>query len=178
MFYGAQERVAQFMSGGDSTIIVGGTAADGASSGEQYITYQNGTTNTNAWMVGMDDGEDWRFAYGAQGEITDANTKIRLTQGGNLMIGTLTDSGYRLEVNGQVRATAFFESSDKRLKKEISDNPIINGICTIKPKLYIKDGKEEFGYYAQELQEVLPSSVNEGKDGFLSLSYTQVHTAK
>ena len=176
--FGAQERVAQFMSGGDSTIIVGGTAADGASSGEQYITYQNGTTNTNAWMVGMDDGEDWRFAYGAQGEITDANTKIRLTQGGNLMIGTLTDSGYRLEVNGQVRATAFFESSDKRLKKEISDNPIINGICTIKPKLYIKDGKEEFGYYAQELQEVLPSSVNEGKDGFLSLSYTQVHTAK
>jgi hypothetical protein len=24
----------------------------------------------------------------------------------------------------------------------------------------------------------LPSSVSEGKDGFLSLSYTQVHTAK
>lgn len=175
---GAQERVAQFLSGGDSTIVVGGTAADGASSGEQYITYQNGTTNTNAWMVGMDDAEDWRFAYGAQGEITDANSLVRITQGGNFMIGTITDSGYKLEVNGQVRASAFFESSDKRLKKEISDNPIINGIKDIKPKLYIKDGKEELGYYAQELEQILPSAVNEGKDGFLSLSYIQVHTAK
>lgn len=177
--YGAQERVAQFMSGGDSTIIVGGTAADGASSGEQYITYQNGTTNTNAWMVGMDDGEDWRFAYGAQGEITDANTLVRLTQGGNFLVGTITDAGYKLYISGSVGSTGgFFEASDKRLKKELKENPIIDGISDIKPKLYIKDGKEELGYYAQELEQVLPSSVSEGKDGFLSLSYTQVHTAK
>lgn len=177
--YGAQERVAQFMAGGDSTIIVGGTAADGASSGEQYITYQNATTNTNAWMVGMDDGEDWRFAYGAQGEITDANTLIRLTQGGNLLIGTLTDAGYKLYISGSVGSTGgFFEASDKRLKKELIDNPTSVNIENVKPKLYIKDGKEELGYYAQDLQSILPSSVTEGKDGFLSLSYTQVHTAK
>lgn len=81
-------------------------------------------------------------------------------------------------LSGNLTATGFFESSDKRLKKEISDNPIINGISDIKPKLYVKDGKEELGYYAQELEEVLPSAVSEGQDGFLSLSYAQVHTAK
>jgi hypothetical protein len=106
------------------------------------------------------------------------NERMRITSGGNVLIGTTTDSGYKLEVNGQVRATAFFESSDKRLKKEISENPTIDGISQIKPKLYIKDGKEELGYYAQDLEQVLPSSVSEGKDGFLALSYTQVHTAK
>jgi hypothetical protein len=108
----------------------------------------------------------------------DTGEKMRITSGGNVLIGTTTDAGYKLEVNGQVRATAFFESSDKRLKKEISENPSIDGISQIKPKLYIKDGKEELGYYAQDLQKVLPSSVMEGRDGFLSLSYTQVHTAK
>jgi hypothetical protein len=28
------------------------------------------------------------------------------------------------------------------------------------------------------LQEILPSAVGEGADGFLTLSYSQVHTAK
>jgi hypothetical protein len=80
--------------------------------------------------------------------------------------------------SSSVTATSFFESSDKRLKKEISDNPIISGIEAVKPKLYIKDGKEELGYYAQDLQEILPSAVIEGEDGFLSLSYAQVLVAK
>ena len=80
--------------------------------------------------------------------------------------------------SSSVTATSFFESSDKRLKKEISDNPIISGIEAVKPKLYIKDGKEELGYYAQDLQEILPSAVIESEDGFLSLSYAQVLVAK
>jgi hypothetical protein len=80
--------------------------------------------------------------------------------------------------SSSVTATSFFESSDKRLKKEISDNSIIDGIEAVKPKIYIKDGKEELGYYAQDLQEILPSAVSEGTDGFLSLSYSQVLVAK
>jgi hypothetical protein len=80
--------------------------------------------------------------------------------------------------SSSVTATSFFESSDKRLKKEISDKPIISGIEAVKPKLYIKDGKEELGYYAQDLQEILPSAVIESEDGFLSLSYAQVLVAK
>jgi hypothetical protein len=84
------EVAARFMTNGDGTIIIGGTAAQGASSGEQYITYQNFTTNTNAWMVGMDDGEDFRWAYGAQGEITNEGTLMKISQAGNVGIGTTT----------------------------------------------------------------------------------------
>ena len=53
------ETVAKFRGGNDTTIIIGGSDAGG--SGEQYITYQNTTTAASAWMVGMDDGEDFRL---------------------------------------------------------------------------------------------------------------------
>jgi hypothetical protein len=44
--------------------------------------------------------------------------------------------------------------------------------------LYIKNGKQELGYYAQDLEGILPSAINEGSDGLLNLSYREVHTAK
>jgi hypothetical protein len=77
-----------------------------------------------------------------------------------------------------VTATAFFESSDSRLKTLISDNYNAVGIESILPRLYEKGGIVELGYYAQDVQEVLPSAVVERMDGFLDLSYRQVHTAK
>jgi hypothetical protein len=45
-------------------------------------------------------------------------------------------------------------------------------------KLYIKNGKKELGYYAQDLEGVLPSAVSKGSNGLLNLSYREVHTAK
>lgn len=80
--------------------------------------------------------------------------------------------------NGSVYASAFFEISDSRLKNLIKDDYKVIGIESIKPKLYIKNGKEEVGYFAQDFQNLLPTAVNIDDKGMLSLSYTQVHTAK
>jgi hypothetical protein len=77
-----------------------------------------------------------------------------------------------------VTATSFFESSDATLKTLIQDNYQAKGIDSVVAKLYIKNGKEELGYFAQELQGVLPSAVSKGSDGLLNLSYREVHTAK
>jgi len=77
-----------------------------------------------------------------------------------------------------VTATSFFESSDATLKTLIADNYQAKGIDSVVAKLYIKNGKEELGYFAQELQGVLPSAVSKGSDGLLNLSYREVHTAK
>ena len=82
----AVETVAQFRGLNDTTIIIGGN--DAGRGGEQYITYQNADTAGAAWMVGMDDGEDFRFAYGLAGEIDDAKTKVKIGQDGNVGIGT------------------------------------------------------------------------------------------
>ena len=81
-------------------------------------------------------------------------------------------------ISGDLTAGRFFESSDMRIKELVHDDYKVEGIESIRPKLYIKDGKEELGYFAQDFQQILPTSVFEGTDGFLNLSYTQVHTAK
>ena len=81
-------------------------------------------------------------------------------------------------VAGTSTATGFFEGSDSRFKQLIQDDYRVVGVQNIKPKLYIKDGKEEVGYFAQYFQSILASAVSESKEGFLNLSYTQVHTAK
>ena len=107
-----------------------------------------------------------------------------MAQGGNFLIGTQTDNGNRLRVNGtifsdsSITATSFFESSDASLKTLIADNYQAKGIDSVIAKLYIKNGKEELGYFAQDLQDVLPSAVSKGSDGLLNLSYREVHTAK
>jgi hypothetical protein len=170
----------------------------------------------------------------------DSSEKMRITSGGNVLIGTTTDAGYKLDINGtgrfsqqitaitgngnvlefgasgqpvitlfqnstsygyynntsgvnnllinnstgaatfssSVTATAFFESSDSRLKTLITDNHQAKGIESITAKLYTKNGVEELGYFAQDVQSVLPSAVIERDDTYLDLSYRQVHTAK
>ena len=68
--------------------------------------------------------------------------------------------------------------ADKTIKTLIQDNYQAKGIETITPKLYLKNGVEELGYFAQDVQAILPSAVSKGADGLLSLSYREVHTAK
>jgi hypothetical protein len=81
-------------------------------------------------------------------------------------------------VAGSSTATSFFESSDMRLKTLIDDSAQISGIENLQAKLYEKDGKIEFGYFAQDAQELMPYAVTTNMDGFLNLSYREVHTAK
>jgi hypothetical protein len=110
--------------------------------------------------------------------------RMRITSGGNVLIGTTSDNGNRLRVNGtifsdsSVTATSFFESSDATIKTLVEDAYQAKGIDSVVAKLYIKNGKQELGYYAQDLEGVLPSAVSKGSNGLLNLSYREVHTAK
>jgi hypothetical protein len=120
------------------------------------------------------------------GNIASPNLseRMRITSGGNVLINTTSDNGNRLRVNGtifsdsSVTATSFFESSDATLKTLVEDDYQAKGIDSVVAKLYIKNGKQELGYFAQDLEGVLPSAVNKGSDGLLNLSYREVHTAK
>lgn len=81
-------------------------------------------------------------------------------------------------VAGSSTATSFFESSDFRLKTLIEHNPIVVGIENLQAKLYEKNGKIELGYFAQDAELIMPYAVTKNADGFLNLSYREVHTAK
>jgi hypothetical protein len=213
--------------GGDGyRLQISGTTQAGATFGQTYIgvaAYSQWVTSTGAVAFGID---------GAAG----ATERMRISSAGNLLIGTTTDSGFKLVVNGvnkflpitttptwdtstyfwmqdgfgtrydgyqhrfdvgasrtqalvinttgaatfssSVTATSFFESSDKTIKTLITDNYSVNGIESITAKLYTKHGKEELGYFAQDVQGILPSAVTKGTNGLLNLSYREVLVAK
>jgi hypothetical protein len=116
--------------------------------------------------------------------ITNTDFVTFNANNGNVLIGTGTDNGNMLRVNGtifsdsSVTATSFFESSDATIKTLVEDAYQAKGIDSVVAKLYIKNGKQELGYYAQDLEGVLPSAVSKGSNGLLNLSYREVHTAK
>jgi hypothetical protein len=82
-------------------------------------------------------------------------------------------------VHGSAYASAYYETSDARLKTILEDNSRVKGIELIKPKLYQKDGKTEFGYIAQDFLDIMPYAVNnDNVDRMYSLVYREIHTAK
>jgi hypothetical protein len=140
--------------------------------------------SSDAMLVSLDSTTSWdvrvRFKYqGADqwfwGTVSD--NVMRLQTGASANAFTVTQAGAGTFLSS-VTATSFFESSDKTIKTLIQDNYQTKGIESVVAKLYTKNGKEELGYYAQDVQGILPSAVSIGTDGLLSLSYREVHTAK
>ena len=69
-----------------------------------------------------------------------------------------------------ITAANFITTSDKRLKSDIK--PIQEGLETIKKFVsyeYVKDGIQDAGFLAQEVQEAIPYSIGEREDGFLTM---------
>jgi len=182
---------------GTTKLIIknGGAVGIGTSSPSRNLVVQNSSsivlaslvanTSSIAYLLFGDTDSDaqGRVQYDNSSDTlqlySNGSEQMRITSGGNVLIGTTTDSGYKLDVNGTVRSTGgFFDTSDSRLKIPVKDYEQPKGIENVAARMYVKNSKQELGYYAQDLQEILPSAVNEGEDGFLSLSYSQVHTAK
>ena len=74
-------------SGGDATYS-GGILIENTSTtaGEPNIGFKNAGMGSNFWFVGPDQDTDMNFAYGTT--HSDANTKMTITSGGNVGIGT------------------------------------------------------------------------------------------
>jgi len=85
-----------------------------------------------------------------------------------------------LDVRGTVRARAFSQMSDLRLKTDIKDIvDAIKIVSSLQGKTYRwKNGEENgnrvIGLIAQEVQRVLPEVVKEDENGFLSVSYSEI----
>jgi hypothetical protein len=145
---------------------------DGGSSSQFLMA--NGSVSTNpGWITGITSGN----VISALGY-----TPYNSTNPSGYLNSTSADSLYlRLTggtLSGSLTATAFYESSDKNLKTLIATDYKAKDIESIVSRLYIKNGKEELGYFAQDVESILPSAVFIGADGYLSLSYREVHTAK
>jgi len=83
-----------------------------------------------------------------------------------------TGGSGQINANGASQA-AFGTLSDIRLKENITILPTqLQNILALKPcEFDYKDGSgHQIGFIAQEIQEVYPDAVSEGKDGFLTVS--------
>ena len=127
------------------------------------VRFASDTAATTFWDVGV-------------GICSIGTNQFGIGRGGTILF-TIASSNAATFASS-VTATSFFESSDATIKTLITDSYQAKGIESVVAKLYTKNGKEELGYYAQDLQGILPSAVIKGTDGLLSLSYREVHTAK
>jgi hypothetical protein len=140
-----------------------GKNASSASGGEVLQVLREGLTGGGLYRA--DSPQIWK---------TDGVTCFGFTVGINT---TSPSTTYKLDVNGSVQATSYFESSDLRLKTNIQELESID-ISSITAKIYEKNGKTEIGYIAQDFVGLLDNVVSIRDDGFLDLSYRQIHTAK
>jgi hypothetical protein len=155
---------------------------------QNFVLGSGGTNDLR--LVSINDAIDTTQQLSIQGSplifrMAGGVESMRLNSNGNLLVGTTSDNGSRLQVNGAatfsgtVTASGGFFNSDIRLKDLIDYD---YNVLDIKPISYLwKDGRDEkkhVGYSAQEVQKVMPDAVNEGTDGMLSVNYVEVLVAK
>ena len=58
-----------------------------STTGEAAISFNNTATSTNHWIMGLNQNDKYRIAYGSS--FTDTNTKFTLDNNGNIGIGTI-----------------------------------------------------------------------------------------
>ncbi len=117
---GNDEIVAKFSrSSGDVSEIL-----ESGSGNEVYLRFKNSDTANNSWMAGMDDDDQFKIAYGADGEIQSADTKLYIAQSGNVGIGTTTPT-HKFHVVAP-NAVGLFESSENQAYLRLSTNEGLN----------------------------------------------------
>ncbi len=105
--------------------------------------------------------------------------RMTITTGGNVGIGTITP-GSKLTVAGQVTATGFVTSSDRRLKTHIKDlNYGLKEVLSLQPVSYnwkkTPNTDKQIGLIAQDVRKLVPEAVvgDEAKEK-LAVNYTEL----
>jgi hypothetical protein len=158
-------KVMAFNDAGQS-IAVGSPSSNG-------IHFADGAYNDGAWKYAVTGTNVGVYSHGngvhrfrvagsgtAGGAITWTEG-LYITNAGNVGIGTTT-AGEKVEVNGNVKATSFISTSDRRLKTDI--RPLENStekLSRINGVQYnwLSNGQADMGVIAQDVEKVYPELV-------------------
>jgi hypothetical protein len=155
-----------------ASLTSNGFVYSGSSAGSTGAFYFNSSSHGIRRASGTND----VYCYTTSGTLYlgaggSATTHVRVTSGGDVGIGV--SPSYKLDVNGNVHATAFPTSSDIRFKKNIT--PLENSLEKIKKLQGVKYEWNEFvnsvrdgyklnvpiiGLIAQDVEKIVPEVVD------------------
>ncbi|MGN6539110.1 MAG: tail fiber domain-containing protein, partial [Mesorhizobium sp.] len=132
-------------------------------SGSNYAVYAATSSSGYGGVIGY-------AANGIYGILGHANA-YSLYGNGQIYVSST------IQTAGSVYAASFYHSSDRRLKKNITDieDPfkILGGIGG-KRYEWKKDGKHAYGVIAQDVEKVMPEAVSKNPQGYLTVDYDQL----
>ena len=142
---------------------------------------------SDSYKISMGNGSLYNYGpvsgYSIKMQMDTGSTDRGFTWGreGITPIAALNATSGNFQTTGYMAASAFYQSSDMRLKTVIPHQHI--SVESISPITYLwKDPKKraspQVGYSAQEVQKVMPYAVSVADDGMLSVNYIQVLVAK
>jgi hypothetical protein len=144
----------------------------GGLSSYAIINYMS-DTNNRGWLWKHENHSNSQGAMGVttEGKLTVAsNTRIGYGEGDTNAPGT----SYMLDVNGDVKATSFIATSDKRVKiniQPIEPKTALEHINKLEPKTYKfydnDNEKTHYGLIAQDVEIIIPEAVESNGTKFI-----------
>ena len=153
---------------------------DLAFSGVQF--YQGGTLRGGIYSVndantsgagGPKALQIWNFSNGPLILATNNGEKVRVDTSGNVGIG-VTGPSEALEVNGNVKATSFISTSDRRLKTDIQSVKGLDAVLQLNGVQWAwrGNGERDAGVIAQDVEKVFPDAVRtDPQTGYKGVKY-------
>ncbi|MCO6358539.1 beta strand repeat-containing protein [Roseivirga pacifica] len=166
---------------GDITAVSAGTNLTGGGTGGavtvNLASAISGLTSVSATNMTVDDkiissgDTDTYMQFHAANQwrvVAGGSERLEVNTSGALVTGTLT-------ATGTMYASEWQQSSDSRLKKELGPVNGLGLVAQLEPKYYDKQGKKEFGFYADKLPEDLAFMASKMENGYMSMAYGNLH---
>jgi len=127
-------------------------------------------------QANVKDGVSWSELSGIPAGFADGTDDGADNLGNHTATQALNMSGNNITSAGDVTASAYFHSSDIRLKRDVAPANGLEILTAIKGVTYNwKDsGKPAAGVVAQDVEKVMPYAVSTGPDGMKAVEYDQL----
>lgn len=149
--------------------------------GDNYSSMNFFDAGAGKWGVGRD--PDNRFYI----DETGVGRRFTLLAGGNVAIGgSNPTTGYRLDVQGQLRCVGFTNASSARYKHDIQPlDSALHRVAALRPVRFTWNegldsglgemaGKHDVGMIAEEVAEIFPDAVSRSEGKIEGINYTSI----
>ncbi len=149
--------------------------------GTQWQRFLSSVSQTSLGLTGS--GNDGQLTvWGPSNTLEDVPF---YAAGSNFGVGASPSGNYKLEVSGKVKSTGINETSDQRLKKNISEiDNALDKVTSMRgvtydwrrdefPEKNFSEGMQ-YGLIAQELEQIVPELVSTDNNGWKSIEYSHI----